>query len=396
MSRVPSHIWRVSLLWQGTLLDTATVHGRARVVLRTGETFDVDGDGDDDVGIRGAGVAARVASGGSVGLPSGRIVTVERDRSSPRAPLWITVDSTFVHATMLGVAATVCMFSALWFAPLERFDEGGAGLPANARRWLTLSGGAARSIGRPVFAATGRPPHEAERLSTGRRATQPALRQAGSGPSLERTLEAMNQALRGPGGDGTRDAIGDLARAIAAAPVLGAGIGGLSPRDPADAGAGSGVVAAGTTAQLSQLLRGRTDNLERSRPPPPPRPTYPVQLVDVPDAAVDAQRVDATPDLDPFVREQLMRAIRLRSNVLRACYESWGLSVDRLRSGRLVVELTLLPDGHVDRISTTTSDGLDAVGTCVTRAAAEWYLGDGLVDAPTRLSFPFVLKPRSG
>ena len=36
------------------------------------------------------------------------------------------------------------------------------------------------------------------------------------------------------------------------------------------------------------------------------------------------------------------------------------------------------------------------VADCVVRAAGEWYLGDGLVDAPTRLSFPFLLQPAHG
>ena len=119
-------------------------------------------------------------------------------------------------------------------------------------------------------------------------------------------------------------------------------------------------------------------------------------LVDVPSAAVsDDGGLAAAPELDPVVREHLTRMIRTRHNVVRACYEAWGLAADAHRAGRLVLELTLRPDGRVEALSTITSTpSLDRVGSCIERAAAEWYLGDGLVDAPTRLAFPFNLQPR--
>jgi hypothetical protein len=394
MARVPPLIWRLGVFWQDTLLDTATVAGRGRVALRTGAVFDVDVDRGCVI-LRGEGVEARLAPGGATALASGHIVVVGLDHACARAPRSFDVDTTFLHATMIGLATTICLFSALWFAPVTRFDEGGAGVPAEARRWLTLPGGAARTTGPAVFRASGRRPHEAERLLVEQRRGRPLPPRPGPGPSLQRTIELMKQALHGADGHSVRDPVGELSRAIAAAPVLGAGVGGLSPRDPVVAGPGAGVIAAGSTAQLSSVLRGRTEALEAAQPAAPRRPTYPVQLIDVPDAAVDAQRIDAAAALDPFVREQLVRAVRLRSNVLRGCYESWGLVADHLRSGRLVVELTLLPDGHVASVTTTTTTGLQAVGDCVARAAGEWYLGDGLVDEPLRLSFPFLLRPRT-
>ena len=42
---------------------------------------------------------------------------------------------------------------------------------------------------------------------------------------------------------------------------------------------------------------------------------------------------------------------------------------------------------------TVDSPGLTMVGECVEKMAAEWYLGDGLVEEEKRLSFPFVLQP---
>jgi hypothetical protein len=392
MARRNPHIWRLCVLWQDTLLDTVTVRRAGRHFLRTGDVVDVEVD-DDGLLVHGEGAPARLRSGDATPLPSGHVAVVYRDHAAPRLPLDLSVDSTFLHATMIGVAFTICLFSACWLAPVDRFDEGGAGLASNTRRWLSLPGGTARTTG-VSFHAAGRPPQEAERIVVEQQQGRPLPRHAGPGPSLERTLEAMKQALHGADADGARDPMGELTRAIAAAPVLGAGVGGLSPRDPVDAGPGNGVIAAGSTTQLSTILRGRADTIEKTQPPLARPTTYPVKLIDVPDAAVDAERVDAATALDPFVREQLMRAIRRRSNVLRSCYESWGLANDDLRSGRLAVELTLLPDGHVTEIATTTTAGLASVGGCVERAASDWYLGDGLVDAPTRLSFPFLLQPR--
>jgi hypothetical protein len=393
-------VWRVSLLWHGTLLDTVTVRRRARVALRTGEQWRIDVDGDALV-LQGpdAGDDARLrlSAGQVAGLPAGHAVLVERDLPVPRVAADLVVDSTFLHAAMVGIAATVCMFSALWFAPLERAGDAGAGLPSDARRWLTLPGGSARFVGRPTFSPRGRQAQLAEKLRLERpRGTPSPARGPGPAPSLERTLEAMKAALRGADGTGTRDAIGELTRAIAAAPVLGAGVGGLAPRDPADAGPGSGLIAAGDTARLRRELRAQRLRAEekQDRSPPPPRPLYTATLLEPDSAAVVGEQIDARPDLDPVVREHLLRAVRLRHNVLRGCYESWGYGADRHAAGRVVVELTLRPDGHVADVVTESSEGLGAVGECVRRAAVDWYLGDGLVDEPVRLSFPFLLKPR--
>jgi len=260
---------------------------------------------------------------------------------------------------------------------------------------MTTAAPAYRHAGRPVWSSSGRRPSPAERPAVAPRRGVPRPRRQGPGPSLEQTLLAMKEALPGADGLASRDSVGDLSRAIAAAPVLGAGMGGLSPRDPVVSGVGSSVVAAGTTACLARSPRERDAALEGATPLSPQKATYPVQLVDVPPATVDAERAFATAALDPLSRERLLRAMRMRSTVLRGCYESWGLAVDARRRGRLVVELTLRPDGRVDDLQTTASDGVPLVGDCVRRAAVECYLGDGLVDAPTRLSFPLLLRPRS-
>ena len=208
-------------------------------------------------------------------------------------------------------------------------------------------------------------------------------------PSLEQTLEAMKAALH-PGDAGElRETLGQIVRTEARAPQLGAGVGGLSPKDPVDNGPGSGVIGAGTTVALTDLIRRAVTETEKRTTTAPPTTTFPVTMQEVPDAAVNAARIDADPELDPLVREHLTRAIRSRHNVIRGCYSAWGLAADARRSGRLIVELTLLPNGHVSNIeATTSSTELRMVADCVVRAASEWYLGDGLVVAPTRLAFP--------
>ena len=395
-------IWRLSLLWQGSVLDTATVRGRRGTLrLRTGEKLKVrvvdTEDGAVGLEVLGDRLLVVLAPGQFCTLPAGQVLHVDVDVPSARVAAPLAVDSTLLHSTMIGVALQVCVVSALWLAPLDNPSDVGAGVSTDARRWLSLPGGTARDVGRAVFSAQGRRPDEAERAVPARKKGAPLPKRPGKGPSLDETLEAMRRALH-PGDNGDmRDSLGELTKAFARAPVLGNGAGGLSPRDPVDTGPGSGVVGAGTMVALDDLLRRRIEQVDKKLRAErgPPRPVFPVTMTDVPDAAVDSSRLDADPELDPVVRDHLSRMIRGRHNVIRACYESWGLAADARRSGRLVLELTLRPDGHVEALNAETSTSeLRMVGDCVVRAASEWYLGDGLVEAPTRLAFPFVLQPR--
>ncbi len=417
MALAPRHpVWRVSLLWQGTVLDTATIKSvpgkPARTIrLRTGEVLrarvvaDAAGDACGALELRGDGVLVTLTPGqlcvlsppttaGPVGH-AGHMLHADVDDGAAAAPSSGGVDSTMLHATMIGVALQVCVLSALWLAPVGNPSDSGAGVPSEARRWLSLPGGTARAVGKPTFSATGRKADEAEKVEARKRRGAGLPRKPGKGPSLEQTLEAMKRALH-PGEDGDlRETLGQLTMAVARAPQLGAGVGGLSPRDPVDTGPGSGVIGAGTTVALDDLLRRRVTDTDQKATPTPRRTTYPVTLQEVPVAAVDGARIDADPELDPVVRDHLTRTIRSRHNVIRGCYEAWGLAADARRSGRLVLELTLLPNGRVENLTAETSSAeLRMVGDCVVRAATEWYLGDGLVQAPTRLSFPFVLQPR--
>jgi hypothetical protein len=401
MAPTSHSVWRLSLLWQGSVLDQVSVKGRkGSIALRTGEKLKVrvvDDDGVERLEILGDRLLVVLSPGQFCALPAGHVLHADVDVAAARIASPLSVDSTLLHSTMIGVALQVCVVSALWLAPLDTPSEAGAGVATDARRWLSIPGGTAPRAGRATFSATGRKPEEAERAVPAKKKGAPLPQRPGKGPSLDQTLEAMKRALHpGDGGD-LRESLGELSRAFARAPVLGNGNGGLSPRDPVDTGPGSGVVGAGTTVALDDLLRRRVSEADKklAAAARPPRPVFPVTMTEVPDAAVDSTRMDADPELDPVVRDHLSRMIRSRHNVIRGCYESWGLSADAHRAGRLVLELTLRPDGHVENLKAETSTSeLRMVGDCVVRAASEWYLGDGLVLAPTRLAFPFVLQPR--
>jgi hypothetical protein len=393
--------WRLSLVWRDTVLDTVSVtEKRCRIDLRTGDHIDVE-VGDHSLRVSGDRLEATLLPGQRLHLPAGHELLAEIDTAPAPAVLGdLGIDSTLLHSGMIAVAMTVCAVSALWLHPgAGPHDPGGGGLHNDSHRWLSLSGGSAHVVGRPTFQAHGRPVALAERFEV--RATPGAAPQ--KPPSATLTLEAaltsMSEALQRGGGGNTprRDALGEAVSHVSAAPVLGAGVGGLSPKDPIDSGVGAGLIGAGDNQRVRAIRRQQARDDDRALPD---KRTYPISTIDVPDAAVaDDGAIMALPELDPMVREHLTRMIRGRHNVVRGCYESWGLNADaravHLGTGRLVLELTLRPDGRVQQLTTTVSDpGLARVGRCIERAAAEWYLGDGLVDEPTRLAFPFNLQPR--
>jgi len=395
--------WRLSLVWHETVLDTVTVTERRRSIdLRTGCRIEVEVGDDDTLHVTGDRLDATLSPGQRLHLPAGHELLVELDNApAPAAAGDLGIDSTLLHSGMIAVAMTVCAVSALWLHPTASpGDLGGAGLSSETRRFLSLSGGSAHVVGRPTLQAHGRPVDLGERFELRVAAGDPTRPKPPSATvTLEAALTAMSQALRpgGAGRDRRPDPLGEAVRHVAAAPVLGAGVGGLSPKDPIDSGVGAGVIGAGDSQRLQAIRRQQARDDDRALPG---KQTYPVRQVDVHDAAVaDDGAIDALPELDPMVREHLSRMIRVRHNVVRGCYESWGLNADaravHLGSGRLILELTLRPDGRVEDLSTTVTDpGLARVGRCIERAAAEWYLGDGLVDEPTRLAFPFNLQPR--
>jgi hypothetical protein len=166
-------------------------------------------------------------------------------------------------------------------------------------------------------------------------------------------------------------------------------------RDPVRAGNGNGAIGAGESRIAEELRKRIAETEKKARLMAPRRAMQtpvPVRLVDVPDAHVTLVETEG---IDPVVRDHLALQVRERHNSVRYCYESWGLAADATRAGRLVLEMTLNPDGHISDVRASVSNpALALVAECVEKMASQWYLGDQLVEEPRRLSFPFILQPR--
>ncbi len=397
MPRVPRDVWRLALLWHGTVLDVVTVSSRrARLELRTGERLSARA-ARGHVEITGLGPAPLLVEPDVlVELPAGHALVASRAPPEANAGRLSAFDGTLFHAAMVGAAVQACVVSALVLAPRPQLDpEAGGSVRGDLRR-LLVSGGTAPHVGPAVVAATGHAPEEAERVELVRAKGQPSAPARGTkgGPTVEQLLDEMRRALN-IGNDGVelKDALGEMAQATARAPELGAGLGGLVPVEPAAVGAGNGAVGVGES-RLAEILRERVEKAKRDDrlAPRTERAPIPVRLIDVPEALVTT--VAVVEALDDAVKKHLTTEVRERHGSVRYCYESWGLAGNPTRAGRLVLELTLLPNGRVaDPQVTVEGAGLTMVGQCVERMAADWYLGDGLVDEPKRLSFPFVLQP---
>jgi hypothetical protein len=301
---------------------------------------------------------------------------------------------------MIGVAVQCCVVSALILAPSPTFDsDPGAGLSGEWRRYLVMPGGTAPTVGTATLAALGRQADEVERADPHRVRGRPAPSPTGKAMSAEEELKEMARVLQ-LGSDGTelREAIGEVARATAQAPVVGAELGGLAPKDPTAVGHGNGLIGAGES-KLTELLHRRIEETERkSQVVLKKKPiTIPVSLADMSEetfthlARIDGEGLDG---VDPLVKEEISRAVHRRDNAVRSCYESHGLNSDHNEQGHLELTLTLNPDGHVSHPVATVSDPrLAAVAACVERVAGDWYLGDGLVDEPIAVKAGFRLVP---
>lgn len=396
-----SRVWRLALLWQGTVLDVVTVKRRATLKLRTGERLQARTvNGELFVEIEDELIPVTV--GTMIELAAGHALVATEDIPEATAGRLSGLDSTLFHATMIGAAVQACVVSALVLAPSPNFDsEAGAGVPGEYRRLLIAPGGTAPTKGPASLSAVGRLPEEGEKpeLVATKGMRPPPRTGVGRQMTLEEALEEMRRVLRlGNEGIDLREAVGEMAMSTAAAPELGAGVGGLAPKDPVNGGVGNGLVGPGES-QMTELLRRRIR--ENEKLPEKQKlanrderqvPAFPVELVDIPEAHVT---LAATTGLDPEVKEHLMMLVRERHNGIKHCYESNALVRDKTRAGRLTLELTLNPDGRVtDPVVNVDSPALRMVGECVQELAAHWYLSDRLVEEPTRLSFPFILQPR--
>lgn len=392
-TRTATSAWRLALLWQGTLIDMVTLRrGGASLRLRTGDTLRVRLV-DDAVELRSrtAGTT-RVSAGGLVELASGETVAAAVVDADPGVADLVAVDALWLHAAMVGATLQACIVAALVLTPVPGLDtEHGGGMSSSWRQLRTTFGGTAPARGRAVFHAAGRPRAEAERVEP--------LHRSGETDAIEAHVRpTSHQRRQGPapseivvtGQAEPHETLGDAVRAMALAPALGAGVGGVSPMSALVEGAGSGAVGPGLTRD-----RAPTDARVHVGDVAQPARAFPRAVRGRPELLeLHASDTVGQVDLPAEVRAHLTREMRRQHSAVRSCYESRGLAADARLSGRLVVRFTLLPDGRIeDPVVVDESGGLEAVGACIERRARDWYLGAGLVAEPQPLAFPFVLRP---
>jgi hypothetical protein len=384
-------VQRLVVSWHGAVVDVVTLPdvGEGEHLLRSGARLRMRFDDgvllvrvDDDPW-------SPLPAGALRALPCGQTIACVEGAKAPLAKSALTVDARLFHTVMVATALQICCVAAMLLQPKVVFDdEAGGGARNTWTARVGAPGGAAPTIGAPRFALTGRAPEEAERDLEGNGA------RPRPDPGLAHVLRALTDDAR-PGDPGTplREAIGELARSTARAPDAGAGFGGMLPERTLAQGPGTGTIGVGLSTTDALIRKNARDDVltrevrvERTEPL-----TYGEgRLLDVPAAEVE---LDAALLL-PGARDVLGDAARQRQNVIRSCYETWALPLDPHTSGRIVVEVTLRPDGRVEAPKVKASNKqLERTAGCIEKVAADWYLGDGLVRRPTRLSFPFNVRP---
>jgi len=107
----------------------------------------------------------------------------------------------------------------------------------------------------------------------------------------------------------------------------------------------------------------------------------------------------ATDSIPPS--DSVRREIEVRETVLRhapdvkRCYQDEGLRRNPELSGKIDLELTILPTGTVDSVNVATSfagPGQHEVTTCVASRARNWRFDRGPYAVET-VVFPFVFTP---
>ena len=107
-------------------------------------------------------------------------------------------------------------------------------------------------------------------------------------------------------------------------------------------------------------------------------------------------RPDSVPPSDSVRREIEVRQTVLRhAPDVRRCYQDEGLRRNPELSGKIDLELTILPTGTVDSVNIATSfagPGQHEVTTCVALRARNWRFDRGPYAVET-VVFPFVFTP---
>ncbi len=403
----PPVVRQLEIRWQGQILEHLTVASTGRRYRRlshkltSGHRLRAQPSADNGWRVSLDGVSHHI----EVGAPQQRfpcglsVRLLEVQRSAPPRR-FSSLDLGWVHALMLAAAVQIGGVSALMLSPEPSSDPGAGYRIEHLRRILRAPAGAAPTKGPGAVVRIGRQAEEAERplaippargVARPRREPKPIDTQRSLIEAIG-SLEAVVQ--RGtPLGAELRQTIGDLARSTADAPTQGAGLGGLlRPREIVDRGAGSGIIGIGSDRIRRHTRRKKLfDDEKKIKLRPKVSRAFKTKM------GPDGTGEDARDgwDLDPIVRDQLAKAVRRRQSSVRYCYVTWALQSDPTRTGRVVLELTLRPDGYVEDPSVTHDDpALGLVAECVERMAGDWYLGHGLVEENKRLAFPFILQPR--
>lgn len=408
MASVPAAnapVLRLTVLWADAVVDSFAVgtEQASSHELRGGGSLRAEWDPELRVLVLTLdGDLVEVPPGGETAL-GGFVVRCHYDARCPPAARPLFFDGRWLHALVIAAAFQVCVVSSLLLTPAPITDpEPGAGLTmADLHRFLAVPAGGAPTEGTATFAPVGEKPDEAERIEHERPPLRVARRDVPT-VTWSTTPSYLADSIETLLGDetGTSDlarTLGEDALATARSEQASAGVGGLlSPRPLVEPGAGNGTVGIGTS-QIGKVLEKNDVRLEkknlRTKKPRPERnvtdvkqAVFPVQQAAVPEGDVS---------IDPVVKDFLATRVREHKNSIRYCYETFGLAAHPNRSGRLVLELTLLPDGHVRDVDARVDDpALEAVARCTEQQASQWYLGDVLPEEPRRLSFPFRLKPR--
>lgn len=396
---------QLEVRWFGRIVEHLTLGDRARLTrtLVSGHRLTLEHT-PSGYTLRCDGAQASLQLGQPHAFDNGLVAKlVEMERAAATTP-FTRIDFGWVHAVMLAAALQVGGVAALLLSPPSGAEAGAGYRIEELRRYLRAPAGAAPTRGPGVVIRTGRPAEEAERPvptppTRGVSRPVPTIRRAPVEQSLLDAIGALDSVVQGstPFGADLRETIGDLARSTANAPTQGAGLGGLlQPRELIDTGAGTGVIGVGSD-RIQELTKEKR-RLDDKRAPPHKSKLKRARLSKAPGTGDGAGAGDDTLDgwgLDPVVRDQLAKAVRRRQSNVRYCYVTWALQADPSRTGRVVLELTLRPDGYVEAPKVKHEDpALGLVAECVERMAGEWYLGHGLVEESTRLAFPFILQPR--
>jgi hypothetical protein len=310
----------------------------------------------------------------------------------------VSVDSNLLHASMISIAAHVCAVAALWLSPEPSLaaESGGGVAIEQLRRYITVPAGSAAKNGPPRFVARGERPEEGERLlelADARGEVAPRVTRAQRTQSMSEALDAIVRELNnGAPDEELARAVGDLSWVEpTSAAISTAGFGGLpTPRPVIDSGNGSAIVGIGHS-RLKSSLQTAIDEAEARFDDMRDRPEELPEVPELPGAEnITSDPIDELPD---EVRNHILRAVRERQNSIRYCYESWGLPRAPSRTGRLTLEFTLQPDGHLTDISAEIDEAsLRLVAECAREQAGQWYLGS-VLEAEKRLMFRFFLQP---